>query len=33
MERIMSARELSMRLVERFRRDGVFSGSIWLDKG
>lgn len=22
-----------MRLVERFRRDGVFSGSIWLDKG
>ncbi|RGK62615.1 hypothetical protein DXC99_05455 [Collinsella sp. TF10-11AT] len=32
-ERIMSARELSMRLVERFRRDGVFSGSIWLDKG
>ncbi|WP_147329341.1 hypothetical protein [Collinsella sp. TF10-11AT] len=29
----MSARELSMRLVERFRRDGVFSGSIWLDKG
>lgn len=33
MEHIMSARELSMRLVERFRRDGVFSGSIWLDKG
>ena len=33
MERIMSARDLSMRLVERFRRDGVFSGSIWLDKG
>lgn len=33
MERIMSARELSMRLVERFRRDGVFSGSIWVDKG
>ena len=33
MERIMSARELSMRLVERFRRDCVFSGSIWLDKG
>lgn len=32
-ERITSARELSMRLVERFRRDGVFSGSIWLDKG
>lgn len=29
----MSARDLSMRLVERFRRDGVFSGSIWLDKG
>ena len=33
MERIMSARELSMRLVERFRRDGVFSGPRWLDKG
>lgn len=32
-ERITSARELSMRLVERFRRDGVFSGSIQLDKG
>lgn len=33
MERIMSARDLSTHLVERFRRDGVFSGSIWLDKG
>lgn len=33
MERIMSARELSMHLVERFRRDGVFSGPRWLDKG
>lgn len=33
MERIMSARDLSMHLVERFRRDGVFSGSRWLDKG
>lgn len=33
MERIMSARDLSMHLVERFRRDGVFSGPRWLDKG
>lgn len=33
MERIMSARELSIYLVERFRRDGVFSGPRWLDKG
>lgn len=33
MERIMSARELSRCLVERFRRDGVFSGPRWLDKG
>lgn len=33
MELIMSARDLSRYLVERFRRDGVFSGSIWLDKG
>lgn len=33
MERIISARELSMHLVERFRRDGVFSGPRWLDKG
>lgn len=33
MDRIMSARELSMHLVERFRRDGVFSGPRWLDKG
>lgn len=33
MERIMSARELSRCLVERFRRDGVFSGSRWLDNG
>lgn len=32
-ERITSARDLSMRLVERFRRDGVFRGSIRLDKG
>jgi len=33
MERIMSTRDLSMHLVERFRRDGVFSGSRWLDNG
>lgn len=33
MERIMSARELSTHLVERFRHDGVFRGSIRLDKG
>lgn len=33
MERIMSVRELSRCLVERFRRDGVFSGPRWLDKG
>lgn len=33
MERIMSTRDLSMRLVERFRRDGVFRGYIRLDKG
>lgn len=33
MERIMSTRDLSMHLVERFRRDGVFSGPRWLDKG
>nr|DAL44280.1 MAG TPA_asm: hypothetical protein [Caudoviricetes sp.] len=33
MKRIMSARELSRCLVERFRRDGVFSGPRWLDKG
>lgn len=33
MERIMSARELSRCPVERFRRDGVFSGSRWLDNG
>lgn len=33
MERITSARDLSMRLVERFRNDGVFRGYIRLDKG
>lgn len=33
MERIMSARDLSTHLVERFRRDGVFRGYIRLDKG
>nr|DAL09538.1 MAG TPA_asm: hypothetical protein [Caudoviricetes sp.] len=33
MGRITSARDLSMHLVERFRRDGVFSGPRWLDKG
>lgn len=32
MERIMSARELSMRLVERFRRDGCFPGGVEVDK-
>lgn len=33
MERILSARDLSRYLAERFRRDGVFSGPRWLDKG
>lgn len=33
MERIMSARDLCRCLAERFRRDGVFSGPRWLDKG
>lgn len=33
MECIMSAQDLSRYLTERFRRDGVFSGSRWLDKG
>lgn len=33
MERIMSTRDLSTHLVERFRRDGVFRGYIRLDKG
>lgn len=33
MERITSARELSTCLVERFRRDGVFSSSRFVDKG
>lgn len=33
MERITSARDLSRYLAERFRRDGVFSGPRWLDKG
>lgn len=33
MERITSARDLSMHLVERFRNDGVFRGFIRLDKG
>lgn len=33
MKRIMSARELSTHLIERFRHDGVFRGSIRLDKG
>ena len=33
MERIMSARDLSRCLAERFRNDGVFRGFIRLDKG
>lgn len=33
MERITSARELSTYLVERFRRDGVFRGPRFVDKG
>lgn len=33
MERITSARELSVFLVERFRRDGVFNGTRWVDRG
>ena len=33
MERITSVRELSACLVERFRRDGVFRGPRFVDKG
>lgn len=33
MERIMSARELTAHLVEQFRRDGVFRGPRFVDKG
>lgn len=33
MERIASVRELSAHLVERFRRDGVFRGPHFVDKG
>lgn len=33
MERIASVRELSAHLVERFRRDGVFRGPRFVDKG
>lgn len=33
MERITSARDLSMHLAERFMNDGVFGGYIRLDKG
>lgn len=33
MERITSVRELSACLVERFRRDGVFCGPRFVDKG
>lgn len=32
MERIMSARDLSRCLVERFRRDGCFPGGVKVDK-
>lgn len=32
MERIMSARDLSRYLVERFRRDGCFPGGVKVDK-
>lgn len=32
MERIMSARDLSRCLVERFRRDGCFPGGVEVDK-
>lgn len=32
MERIMSARDLSRYLVERFRRDGCFPGGVEVDK-
>lgn len=32
MERIMSARELSRYLAERFRRDGCFPGGVKVDK-
>ena len=33
MERITSARELTAHLVEQFRRDGVFRGPRFVDKG
>lgn len=33
MERITSVRELSASLTERFRRDGVFRGPRFVDKG
>lgn len=33
MERITSARELSAHLVDRFRRDGVLPGGIWVTDG
>lgn len=33
MERIASVRELSAHLVERFRRDGIFRGPRFVDKG